>query len=1000
MSNNEKVWVLDAHGILYQVFHALPSDLSSPQGEPVGAIFGFTRDLLTLYFEHKPASLLCTFDMPGKTFRHGIDAEYKANRKEMPEPLAVQIKLLQIVLEAFGIPTFGIPTYEADDLMATIATQAEATGRDCVLVTADKDCRQLITDHVSLFNLRKQSFYLENNLLDDWGIRPDQVIDFQAMVGDSSDNVPGIPLIGPKLATQLLQQYETLENILAHADEVSGQKRKENLKNGRDTAMMCRELVRLRRDVPLDIDWEAGRMKGFSIERLREMCHRFGFRSLLPKMEMLVQEYGENAECRMQNVEYDEMQSDFGKETLFGRSTGGSSFLAPRPSPLAPRYHLVNDESTFQTFLTALREMIGARQMQNAERRMQNEANKNHSAFCTLHSAFLPCFSFDLETTALEYVNAQIVGMSFCWKDDEAWYIAMRAPLGEPVLKQNIVFEKLQPILENPEIGKIGQNIKYDMLILRKFGVRLTGVQFDTMVADYLLHAGEQRHNLDDLSMRYLGHETLKIHDLIGTGTALSGRRTGKQRRMDEVLSQDVCNYAAEDALIPWLLRPILEAELEQQQLTTLFKTLELPLIDVLVELEANGITIDGTKLRELSGHYAKRLAKLETEIHDIAGETFNIASPKQLQTILFDKLKLPTGKKTKTGASTDIEVLEQLAPLHPIAAKLIEFRQASKLKGTYIDALPQLADPQTQRVHASFNQVVTATGRLSSSDPNLQNIPIRTEEGRAIRCAFIPGPPFEKILSCDYSQIELRVLAHFTGDENLRLAFASGEDIHASVAAQVFHVSLGEVTSEMRRTAKAVNFGIIYGQSAFGLAKQLGINQKEAATFIEAYFTKYPTIGKFLDETLDACLRDGFVTTYAGRKRRISGIRPSSNRVGQLNLSERTAINTVIQGSAADLMKMAMIAVHHRMTTRDEGRGKREEGSEKLSPRPSPLTPHPSFDARMLLQIHDELVFEVNHANVAPFEEMLRTEMSLGQPLSVPLVIDIAVGDHWGAAK
>jgi len=944
---NDAVWVLDAHGILYQVFHALPSDLSSPQGEPVGAIFGFVRDLLTLYFDYKPATLFCTFDMPGPTFRHEIDSQYKANRKEMPEPLSVQIKLLRPVLEAFGIPEFGMPTFEADDLMATIAAQAESTGRDCVLVTADKDCRQLITERVSLFNLRKQVFYRAENLLEDWGIRPDQVVDFQAMVGDSSDNVPGIPLIGPKLATQLLQQYETLEKILDHADEVSGQKRKENLKNGRNTAMMCRELVRLRRDVPLEMDWEAGRVQGFDGERLRAMCHRFGFRSLLPKMDMLTQASGFGLQVSGESIEYQLQSPKSEAPSLFPEVL--------RPKPETPTYNLVNDTSTFETFLTALRGMI-------AERRSD------------------ACFSFDLETTALEYVNAQIVGMSFCWhsivgpeyRQNEAWYIAMRAPLGEPTLKQETVFAELQPILEDAAVGKIGQNIKYDMLILRKFGVRLTGVQFDTMVADYLLHAGEQRHNLDDLAERYLGWKTIKIHDLIGTGKRISGRSIGK-RRMDEVLSQDVCDYAAEDALIPWLLRPILEPMLEQQQLTTLFRTLELPLIDVLVELEANGITIDVEQLRVLSRYYAERLAQLETEIHDIAGESFNIASPKQLRTILFDKLKLPTGKKTKTGASTDIEVLEQLAPMHPIAAKLIEFRQASKLKGTYIDALPQLADPQTRRIHASFNQVVTATGRLSSSDPNLQNIPIRTEEGRAIRTAFVPGEPFDAILSCDYSQIELRVLAHFTGDENLRDAFASGGDIHAGVAAQVFHVAIDEVTSEMRRTAKAVNFGIIYGQSAFGLAKQLDIEQREAAEFIDAYFAKYPAIGKFLDETLDACLRDGFVTTYAGRRRRISGIRP--NRVGQLNLSERTAINTVIQGSAADLMKMAMIAVHRRM-----------------------MTEH--FAARMLLQIHDELVFEVTRSQLAPFEEMLQAEMSLSQPLCVPLVVDICVGDHWGAAK
>ncbi|MDR1385017.1 MAG: DNA polymerase I [Planctomycetaceae bacterium] len=985
-NHHDAVWVLDAHGILYQVFHALPSDMSSARGEPVGAIFGFVRDLLTLFNEHHPSSLLCAFDMPGTTFRHEIDVNYKANRKAMPEPLSMQIRLIHPVLEAFGIPAFGVPTFEADDLMASIAAKAEAAGKNCVLVTADKDCRQLITSHVSLFNLRKQAFYQAANLLEDWGIRPDQVVDFQAMVGDSTDNVPGIPLIGPKLATELLQKYETLENVLAHADEVSGQKRKENLKNGRDAAMMCRELVRLRQDVPLEVSWEAGRVQGFDGELLRAMCRRFNFKSLLPRMEKLEQTFGtrriDKAALREEtqemfygdsrNITKDAQAEEpddalplfalsavvshppqVNKQTTLFHDESEELVAAK----VSAKYRLVNDEITFQEFLAAL----------------QSHLQKNSEQG----------FSFDLETTALRYVDAQIVGMSFCWQKDEAWYIAVRAPLGEPTLKQERVFAEIQPILEDAAVGKIGQNVKYDMLILRKFGVRLAGVRFDTMLADYLLHAGEQRHNLDELAERYLKHTTIKIDELIGSGK--------NQRRMNEAPSSLVADYAAEDALVPFLLRPILEPMLQKKNLQHLFETMELPLIDVLVELESNGITIDLERLRRLSRHYAERLARLETEIHDLAGERFNIASPKQLQAVLFDKLQLHLKvkdvkqiKKTKSGFSTDIEVLELLAPLHPLAAKVIEYRQAAKLKGTYIDALPELADPVAHRIHASFNQVVTATGRLSSSDPNLQNIPIRTDEGREIRGAFVPGKtpdnspnekPFDTILSCDYSQIELRVLAHFTGDENLRQAFANNEDIHASVATQVYHVSADAITSEMRRTAKAVNFGIIYGQSAFGLSKQLGIEHSEAKKFIETYFEKYPSINAFLNETLDTCLNSGYVTTYSGRQRRIDGIRPFSQRKGQLNLSERTAINTVIQGSAADLMKMAMLAVFRKMQTEQ-------------------------FDAKMLLQIHDELVFEVRKETLKPFETMLRTEMTLGQPLSVPLAVDIVVGKDWGEAK
>ncbi|MCL2347306.1 MAG: DNA polymerase I [Planctomycetaceae bacterium] len=946
----ETVWVLDAHGILYQVFHALPSDMSSAKGEPVGAIFGFVRDLLTLYFDHKVPSLFCAFDLPGPTFRHEIDVSYKANRKEMPEPLSQQIQMLQPVLETFGIPVLGVPSFEADDLMATMAAKAEASGRNCVLVTADKDCRQLITGHVSLFHLRKQQFYKADDLMSDWGIRPDQVVDFQSMVGDSSDNVPGIPLIGPKLATQLLQKYGTLENILDHADEVSGQKRKENLKNGRDTAMMCRKLVTLCKDVPMEIDWASGHVGGFDGECLKAMCRRFNFRSLLSKIDQLVQMFGTR---KIETSHFDDATfvnapladaSDEKQGTLFDTLDETDEPPVHSASTVAATYRLINDKRSFDEFFTAFGKHVD---------------HRNSNA----------CFSFDLETTSLSVVDAQIVGMSFCWQNDVSWYLAFRAPLGEPTLSCDETLAILKPFLENPAIGKIGQNIKFDMLILRKFGVRPAGIRFDTMVADYLLHAGEQRHNLDELAERYLKHTTIKITELIGTGK--------KQRRMDEVPSRNTADYAAEDALVPWLLWPILEKMLQEQNLAGLFQKMEMPLIDVLVELESNGITIDAEQLKRLSRHYTQRLAKLEMEIQDMAGESFNIASPKQLQKILFEKLKLPTVKKTKTGTSTDIEVLEQLVPDHPIAAKLIEFRQASKLKGTYIDALPLLADPATHRIHASFHQAVTATGRLSSSNPNLQNIPIRTEEGREIRTAFVPGSGFDVLLSCDYSQIELRVLAHFTGDKNLKQAFAEDEDIHASVAAQVYHVSPDQVTSDMRRTAKAVNFGIIYGQSAFGLAKQLGIEQREAAGFIEAYFAKYPTIQTFLDETLDTCLHNGYVTTFAGRCRRIAGIRPK--RFGQLNLSERTAINTVVQGSAADLMKMAMLAVHRRLQ-QDGHTGQ--------------------FGAKMLLQIHDELVFEVRQQTLPMFEEMLQQEMLLGQPLSVPLRIDVKTGFNWGTVK
>jgi len=935
---DKTVWVLDAHGILYQVFHALPP-MNSPRGEPVGAIYGFVRDLFTLLSTHKPNIMFCAFDLPGGTFRHKLDDQYKANRAEMPEPLSFQIGRIREVLEPFGIPYLAVPSFEADDIMATVADHVEKNGGNCVLVTADKDCRQLITERISLYNIRKQIFYNAEQLFEDWGIRPNQVIDFQAMVGDSSDNVPGIPLIGPKMATQLLQKYETLENILDHAHEVSGQKKKENLMNGRETAMKSRQLVTLRKDVPLEIDWKSAIFQGINGRKLREQFKYFGFRSLMDKVNQLEQEFGSLSEPDEEAEEDDDSFPLFATKNVSQKQLPEQSQQSSEPLAFDPNkvtYHLVNSEEGFHVFLEKLNRHIA--------------------------SQTKPLLSFDLETTALELIHAQIVGLSFCFDDHETWYIAVRVPLGEEKLPFQKVLEAVRPVLENPDVGKIGQNLKYDMLILRKFGVIVQGLEFDTIIADYLLHPGEMSHSLDALAERYLEHETIKIKELIGAGK--------KQKRMDEVPSRAVADYAGEDAIIPWLLRSVLEKKLTDQKLLQLYRTLELPLVEVLVELESNGITIDVEQLRQLSLRYQERLFTLEKEIHQIAGAEFNIASPKQLQTILFDKLKLPVFKKTKTGPSTDVEVLEQLVPLHPVAGKIIEYRQAAKLKGTYIDALPILADPETRRVHASFNQVVTSTGRLSSSDPNLQNIPIRTVEGREIRTAFVPGKGFDLLLACDYSQVELRVLAHFSGDENLCAAFANHEDIHARVASQVFHVPLDEVTREMRRQAKTVNFGVIYGQSSFGLAKQLDIPQNEAAAFIDAYFAKYPAIEQFMNRVLDDCLRDGYVTTYSGRRRYIRGIRPL--RKGQFNMDERMAINTVIQGTAADLMKQAMLAIHERLKVK-------------------------KIEARMLLQIHDELVFETTEHSLDALKELLSREMPLGHPLRVPLQVDIKSGKNWG---
>lgn len=924
-------YVLDAHGILYQNFHALPP-MSSPHGEPVGALYGFARDLLTLLHREKPDRLFCAFDMPGETFRHRLYAEYKANRKAMPDDLRPQIAFAREFLDSCGVVPLGREGFEADDLMATLARLSEERGEECVLVTADKDCRQLISKRVTLFNLRKQQRYSFEELRGDWGIGPEQVVDFQAMVGDPTDNIPGIPLIGPKLATQLLEQFGTLEGVLANVEAVSGAKRKENIRAAAESVMLSRRLVELDRRVPLDIDWEASRFQGVDAGGLGRFLHRFGFKSLQEKIDPLPQRAG----------------TPF-REIV--ESAPPSSGL----SSVDARYRLIDTPELFEAFLARL----------NAQKIF---------AFDTETVPLTPAF----EATMPRYTR--LVGLSFCWEENEAYYLPVRGPLGAQTLDPETVLEKLRPVFENPDIGKVGQNLKYDRIVLRCAatakgkGIELRGRMFDTMLADYLLHAGYRTHNLDDLAEYYLEHKTVKITELIGSGK--------KQKRMDEVPTEVVCDYAGEDALIVWRLYAILQGLLEAveekpedegnlvQPLVRLNETLELPLVDVLVDLEYTGIAIDTAKLKGLSGRFEKTLRNLEEEIHTLAGHEFNIASPQQLQRVLFDELKLPVVKKTpKSGPSTDVEVLAELAALHPLPEKIREHRQIAKLKGTYVDALPLLIHPETGRIHASFNQVVTATGRLSSSNPNLQNIPVKSEQGREIREAFVPGKGFDTILACDYSQIELRVLAHYCDDANLRGAFERDEDIHAAVAAEVFDVPIASVSSEMRRKAKAVNFGVIYGQTAFGLSKALKISREEATAFIAAYFQKYPGINTFIDETLARCFECAYVETIAGRRREIEGVRPV--RKGDLSGAERMAINTVIQGSAADLMKQAMVDVHAAL---------------KKS----------RLKSNMLLQIHDELVFETMADELPALRELVLREMTLGEPLRVPLKIDTETGPSW----
>jgi len=931
----QTVYLVDSHSLIYQVFHALP-EMSGPSGQPVGAIHGFVRDIVDLMEVRGADYIVAAFDEPGPTFRHELYNQYKIQREEMPADLQSQIPVIQRFLRALGVPCPSLAGYEADDILATLARQVEAAGWECYLVTSDKDCRQLITDRVKMFNVRKGEIFDAAALQATWGIRPDQVVDFQSLVGDKVDNIPGVPLIGPKNAQELLTKYQTLEGVFEHAHEVAGAKRKENLMSGKDLALKSRELVRLKTDVPIEIDWAAARVGGFQPELLQALCRECGFRQLARRLETLA--------AKLRDVS--------------------------RPVDLSlPAELQISDETISEPPALAAASELTTASSAAWNATYKTIATREDLTWLAGELGRQAEFVIDTETTAIQPRWAEIVGYSFCWRPGEAYYLPVRAPAGQPQLDPAEVLTALKPVLENPAIAKIGQNLKYDMVVLRSAGIKLQGAAFDTMVADYLLDPGERSHNMDDMARRHLGHLTITIDQLIGSGK--------NQKRMDEVPVELVTQYAAEDADVPLRLARLLEPRLKEQGLHELFAELEMPLVEVLAELEFNGIRVDVGRLRELSGQFNERIMRLEREIFEIAGREFNIDSRLQLGQLLFAELKLPVVKKTKTGPSMDAEVLEELAGLHPLPAKIIEYRQNAKLKSTYVDALQELIHPQTGRVHTSFKQDVAATGRLSSQDPNLQNIPIRTEQGREIRSAFLPGPGGWLLLGADYSQIELRVLAHFSGDATLRQAFDDDRDIHAQVASEVYGVPIDQVTSAQRRNAKAVNFGVIYGQSPFGLAKGLGIEQREAAEFIDRYFARYPGVDQFIVKTLKQCRRDGFVSTISGRRRPVSGVRDPATLADprQRTLPERIAINTVIQGSAADIIKRAMINVHRRL---------KAEG----------------LQAKMLLQIHDELVFEFPAAEQDRLKELVIAEMAAAAKLAVPLKVDVMVGPNWAECE
>jgi len=962
-------YLLDAHGMIFQMFYGVGA-MSTPDGRPSNAVFGVTRALMNLY-DRRADYLIAAMDREEPTFRTALDANYKAHRDPPPDDLLKQEPMIQQIMEAMGVPFLSVAGYEADDVMATVASAGAARGLDVFLCTSDKDCRQLVTNKVKMLSLRKDYELLDAAGIEaDWGVRPDQVIDFQALVGDSVDNVPGVKGVGPKTAAKWLQQFQTLDQVVANIDALAGgpklkQALRDAIANG--DLERSRKLVALDPNVPIQFDWEKWKRKDWDGQRLLELCHEFGFRGFAERVRKTLTASGaeKNAAALAVAGLAPEAPKPAAPEPAAPKKasrakkkpTGPTLFDtimdevadAPAPAPAAApasaparasdgwdysKYELVATGDEFDTFLAKLKKQ--------------------------------KAFVFDLETTGLDPITDPIVGFAFCWEPGTAYYLPVRAPDGDPRLDPDDTLGALKPIFENPQVEKRNHNIKFDQLALAANGVTLAGVAGDSMLAHYLLEPGARAHGLDDLTQTELGHANVPISELIGKGK--------KQITMDAVPVARVKDYACEDADTALRLAALYEPRVADRGLRKLYDELEVPLITVLAEMEFAGIRVDVPFLTKLGAEMGTELAGIEAAIHGLAGREFNIGSLKELQKILFEEMKLPVQKRTgiKNDPSTDQESLERLAALgHELPKKLIEYRKLTKLKNTYVDVLPTMVSANTGRVHTSFNQASAETGRLSSSDPNVQNIPARTEQGAQLRKAFIPAKGWT-LVTADYSQIELRLLAHFCGDETLRAAFAEDRDVHTAVAAQIFKVKESEVTKAQRGMAKTVNFGVIYGMSANGLSARLSIPKPEAEAFIDSYFARYPKVLEYQQKLLETAHRTGEVHTILGRKRTLNAaaINPQS-RYQARGQGEREAINYEIQGSAADLMKKAMLAVRRRIAERE-------------------------LQAQMLLTVHDELVFECPASEVKALAELVRAEMIGAIALNVPLKVDVAAGPNW----
>ena len=897
MAKQAPLILVDGSSYLFRAFHALPPLITS-KGQATGAIYGVINMLKKLVQEYQPAHMAVVFDAKGKTFRNDMYKEYKANRPPMPDDLRTQIEPIHQLVDALGYPRIVVPNVEADDVLGTLAQQAEAAGYDVLISTGDKDLAQLVTDKISLINTMSNHISTPDSVLEKFGVPPEKIIDYLALIGDSADNIPGINKVGPKTAVKWLKEYESVDNIIAHADEFKG-KVGEYLREGLEQLPLSYQLATIVCDVELQQTPDDLNLQAANTETLRELYTEYELKSWLAEL-------------------------------------GGSD-----STPAAGATSQV--ETDYQTVLTQTEFDHWLAQLKQAD-----------------------IFAFDTETTSLDYMKARVVGVSFSIEPGKAAYV----PFGHDYddapqqLSEEIVLGSLKPLLEDPAVGKLGQNLKYDAHVLQNHGIQMQGISDDTLLESYILDS-TKRHDMDSMASRFLNVETVHFEDIAGKGV--------KQLTFNQIELEQAGPYAAEDADITLRLHQHISAQLDAEpSLQKVYKEIELPLLPILQRIERNGVKVDAQMLADQSYQISQRLAELEQQAFTEAGEEFNLGSPKQIQAIFFEKLELPVIRKTPKGQpSTAEDVLQELAEDYALPKIILEHRGLSKLKSTYTDKLPLQIDANTGRVHTSYNQTGAATGRMSSSDPNLQNIPIRSEEGRRIRQAFVADEG-NCILAADYSQIELRIMAHLSADESLLTAFRDGKDIHKATAAEVFDVPLDKVETEQRRAAKAINFGLIYGMSAFGLAKQLNVTRYQAQDYIDLYFERYPGVKEYMDSTREQAHETGYVETLFGRRLYLPEI---NSRNGQRRqYAERTAINAPMQGTAADIIKRAMIMVHNKLQQSD-------------------------INALMIMQVHDELVFEVAENQVEALSELLHAEMESAADLNVPLLVDIGIGSNWDEA-